>query len=60
MKTELIIRVWKDQQFRSQLGAQAPAHPAGRSTPAEQVLKESVMSTSPQSYCSIGSHCQCG
>ena len=63
MSNEMIIRAWKDQKFRSQLASAShnvPANPAGSgSLSAKDVEQDTFMTTSPQSWCSIGPLCQC-
>jgi len=61
MNNEMIVRAWKDKNFRSQLSADSlPQNPAGSSTlTTKEVEQDLFMSTSPQSWCSIGPLCQC-
>lgn len=63
MSNEMIIRAWKDKTFRSQLASASrdvPANPAGSgSLSAKDVAQDTFMTTSPQSFCSIGPRCQC-
>jgi mersacidin/lichenicidin family type 2 lantibiotic len=48
MSNEMIIRAWKDPQFRSQLGAAvAPANPAGNAQLVAAELQGDAYLTSP-------------
>jgi mersacidin/lichenicidin family type 2 lantibiotic len=47
MSNEMIIRAWKDPQFRSRLGAAAPASPAGNAQMIAAELQGDAYLTSP-------------
>lgn len=58
MSNEMIVRAWKDPQFRSQIDAAAlPAHPAGSAQLAASELAGENYITSPHPLCSEGPRC---
>lgn len=55
MSNEMIVRAWKDPQFRAQLGATAPSHPSGEARLVASDLASEHYLTSP--VCTIGPKC---
>ena len=53
MDNNIIVRAWKDKNFRSQIKSEIPANPAGSSSlMLKDVEQETFMTTSPQPLCS--------
>jgi len=55
MSNEMIIRAWKDPQFRAQLGVEVPSNPAGEARLVASDLAGENYLTSP--VCTIGPKC---